>query len=330
VVPDIVRIGFAIALLAGLTAVTVLVAWQGFAEVGGLLMEGGPGVAAMAAVLAFQFVLCAIGWRFLLAGGAPCGLGSMTVIRWVRDSVNDLLPVGKIGGDVIGARLLMLRQADTVASAASVVADKTIEVATQMAIGLIGAVLILNRGQSRDIEVWLTSGVVVMMAIIGAFVLAQRLGMLKLAERAVTAVLRRLDAGTAEARLRIHDAVWALYRDPQRMLGSTAWHVASWGAGTVGTWLVLQSMGFPVSLVDAFILESVAQAVTGVGFLVPGNLGAQEAGYMAIGTLIGLPPEVGLSVALIRRLANLIVSVPGVVWWKVFEARRLLARWRTS
>ena len=62
--------------------------------------------------------------------------------------------------------------------------------------------------------------------------------------------------------------------------------------------------------------EAVAAA-----FLVPGALGAQEGGFLLVGTLLSLPAEGALALALTRRVRELAFGIPGILAWQWFEAR---------
>jgi len=63
--------------------------------------------------------------------------------------------------------------------------------------------------------------------------------------------------------------------------------------------------------------------VLGVGFLVPGALGVQEVSYIGLGAAFGLPPQLSLSLSLIRRARDIIIGIPALALWQVLEARQL-------
>jgi hypothetical protein len=81
-----------------------------------------------------------------------------------------------------------------------------------------------------------------------------------------------------------------------------------------------------VSLADAVIIESLSQIVRGAGFAVPATAGVQEMGYMVMGGLVGVAPEVGLAVSLVKRLRHVAFGVPALLWWQGLEGQRWLAR----
>jgi len=89
---------------------------------------------------------------------------------------------------------------------------------------------------------------------------------------------------------------------------------------------VTQFLGQPLSLLDAFILESLCAGVRGAAFMVPGQLGILEGSYVVFGALFGLPAEAALTISLARRVRELALGVPGLLVWHWIETRRLLRR----
>lgn len=53
--------------------------------------------------------------------------------------------------------------------------------------------------------------------------------------------------------------------------------------GTLENWLALRLLGHPVSLVTALSLEAVTQAGRHLFFMVPAELGVQEASLLVLG-----------------------------------------------
>jgi len=76
---------------------------------------------------------------------------------------------------------------------------------------------------------------------------------------------------------------------------------------------------------QALVLLSLGHAIRSAAFLIPSGLGAQEAGFMVLGAMYGLPPGVGLAVSLAIRLREVVLGVPALVVWPFLEGRRVLA-----
>ena len=51
-------------------------------------------------------------------------------------------------------------------------------------------------------------------------------------------------------------------------------------------------------------------------------IGAQEVGYAALAPLVGLPPEIGLALSLLKRARDLAIGVPALLVWQWSETRQ--------
>ena len=83
---------------------------------------------------------------------------------------------------------------------------------------------------------------------------------------------------------------------------------------------VLGLLGRPVGFADGLIVESVAQALRNAGFMLPGAVGVQEAALVGAGFLVGIPSPHVLTVALVRRTRELLMSMAGLLAWHRSEA----------
>ncbi len=114
-----------------------------------------------------------------------------------------------------------------------------------------------------------------------------------------------------------------LYGDPPRLLLGTALHLVGWFGTGVCTWISLRLLGHPVDLVHVLALEALLDAVIAAAFVVPGAAGVQEAGYVGLGAVFGVPPEIALSVSLLRRAREISWGLPVLGIWQWQEVRRL-------
>ena len=67
-------------------------------------------------------------------------------------------------------------------------------------------------------------------------------------------------------------------------------------------------------------------AARSAGFVVPGSLGVQEAGFILVGGLFGQPPDAMIALSMVKRVRELLVGASGMVAWQLSEGKRLLRR----
>jgi putative membrane protein len=310
--------------LAGLALAIALIVYQGQDAVLSALAAGGIGLVWASLFHAVPMAINARAWQVLMPGARPPSLVAFTWFVWVREAVNGLLPVARIGGEIVSARLMMRSGVRNAAAIASLVVDMTLSIVSQFVFTLIGlgALVLLTTDQAALGRVM--AGLLITVPIVGALVVVQRAGAFELTARALQKLTGGRFAGLVGGSMRIDRSIRLFYRRRARILRCGLWQLLGWIAGSGEIWLALYFLGHPVGLLDALLLEALAQAVSSAAFMVPGALGVQEGGFLVFGSLLGLGPDVALALALARRVRDLVVFIPALVAWQLSEGRRLL------
>jgi len=272
----------------------------------------------------------ALSWRELLPGASRPDALLVVRIRWIRESINSLLPVAGVGGDIASVRLAHLKGVPGTQAAASMVVDTTVGVVTQLIFVLSGVWLLLRRSTERGslfVAEAVLIGVGILFVAITAFVLFQHRGLFARFAKLVHSLLpEKWLYSFAPSASTIDGAVVATYRSGRVMLRASLLRLIGWAAGAGEVWLVMQSLGQPIGMVDAYILESLGSGVRAAAFMVPGALGALEGSYILFGALFGLPADSALVISLSKRVRELALGVPGLVLWHWIEGHDLLRR----
>lgn len=71
-------------------------------------------------------------------------------------------------------------------------------------------------------------------------------------------------------------------------------------------WLILMSLGYPVSYFDAFLIGGFASFVLNLLFFIPFSLGAKEGGVLAVVAALGMPAGAGVYASLVTRLREMV------------------------
>jgi putative membrane protein len=314
--------------LGGMALFTILIGYYGLREVAAALAVAGWGLIWVTLFHLVPLIVDALGWKFLLSDDHRPSFTVLVWARWIGESINGLLPAAQVGGDLAKARLITQRGVPGPISGASVVIGLTIGLLTQIIFTLVGAGLLLSSGAHEAVSIVLI-GVGIMFLVVTGFYLLQRSGMFSKLAR----VLIRLGGdrdwqslvGGAEI---LDNAIRSIYRNRGALLISGLWYLCGWIAGTGEVWLALYFLGMPVTVADAFLLESLGQAIRSAAFCIPGALGVQEGGFIVIGSLIGLGPELSLALSLAKRVRELLLGVPGLIVWQIAEGRELWLRFR--
>jgi putative membrane protein len=307
-----------VTLLVGLAAVAFLVAANDPAEIFALLGAAGWGMIAVLALRPPQILFAALGWAPLIEAPRRPGWAALVRMRWIRDSVNALLPVAQVGGEFVRVHLLVRRGTSAAPATASVAVDLATELAAQSAFAAIGVALLLRLPhQWEDAAGWASAASALCGAMALGFLAAQRWGLFRLVERLAPKLTGRAPAaGDGAAMAGLHESVLRLHRAPRRLWSSGAAHLASWLLGTLEAWAALRVLGVEAGLAEALVIESLGQLARSLGFMVPGAFGVQEGGFVLACGLFGVPPEQAIAFALTRRIHDVAFAVPGLVAWR--------------
>lgn len=283
------------------------------------LAHAGWGLPLVALFHLLPLVLDAVAIAVLFEPGSSRGpLRDSLLARWVGESANSLMPAGQLGGPVLMARHLAQRGLAMEEAAATITVSTTLQTFAQIAFALLG-VVVLGAQTTRFSPSALRSAALVASAFlaiqVGGFYLIQRRGLFSKLMGAVRRFSRRRDWSLWVAQAQAIDlAVQAAYRRNGPVTASFLLSLVGWIVGTGEVFLLARFLGTAVSWRDAFVLESLGQAIRGAGFAIPGALGVQEGGYLLLAPLAGLTPDAGLALSLAKRARELLLGLPGLLY----------------
>ncbi|AIO65170.1 membrane family protein [Burkholderia oklahomensis] len=312
-----------VAALAGLAISLWLVARDNPRAVLDLMRAAGIGLVVAAASHLLPMLANAKDWQTLIARPDRPSLRAMLRLVWIRESVNGLLPVARIGGELVSFRLLRAQGLTAPAASASLVSDMQLTLISQALFALAGVGYLLTRATSDTLRVagvfaW---GLAALVPLLILFALIQHAKPFERSMHALNRVAGGQLASLVERSAQIDDALKAVWR----RRGTVVRYLFFWQplqhlATSLEIWLALHFLGTPVSLVDALAIEALIQALSSAAFFVPGGLGVQEGGFVLIGGALGLDPATSLGLAGARRIRDLLIFVPGLFAWQFAEA----------
>jgi putative membrane protein len=320
--------------LAGLLLLSALVAWQGWHAVLGAVEQAGWALLLLVPLRLLTLALDARAWQILLeparqapaAGPAP-GFLFLLWVAAVREAVNRLLPAAGVGGEVVGVRLARTRLPDTAAVAASVIVEVLLTIVVLYLFCGLGVVLMARIAAGMP-QVWVIAASLALslpLPLLAWWLLRHGAPFQRLERWSVRLLGARSPLPPALPDLdgaRLDAAVARLFGRHGRLLRSLGWQLLSYLLGSLETWFALRLLGHPVDLATAIAIEALTQAVRHASFLVPAGLGVQEAAVLLFGYLGGVGGEVALSLALVKRMREIVLGLPALLSWHWFEARQ--------
>ncbi len=318
-------------LAVGLALFTALVVSLGVGEIARTLASAGTGLLWVSLFHLVPLAASALGWQGVLASIERPALRTVLFARWIAESINQLLPALHVGGNVVRARLLARSGVAGPLAAASVVVDITLHLFAQLLFTVLGLSLLLVYVRGAGLGAGVFAGLVLSVASASAFYVMQRRGLFGTMTVLLRRVFRDADWSPLSANAGAVDAwIGRLYASPRALGGAGIWHVLSWLLGAGEIWLALRFLGHPVTPATALVIESLGEAIRTAVFPIPGALGVQEGGFVLLGGLFGLGPDVSVALSLVKRVRELTLGIPGLIVWQTERASAAVAARRAG
>jgi putative membrane protein len=315
-----------ISALAGLV-IALLIVWRSHpVEILDLLRDAGAGLVIAGLAHVLPMLANARDWQTLIRGANRPGMLAMLKLVWIRESVNCLLPVARVGGELVSFQILRSWRLRASTAAASLVVDLQLTVISQFIFTMAGIGFLAVYGGSAMGRVigglaWSTA---LLLPLPILFAVVQHANPFALVSKG----LERMTSGKLSAlvgpSVRADQAIKLIWRRRAVVLRYLFfWQPLQCIATALEIWIALYFLGAKTSFVVALTVEVLIQAVSSAAFVVPGALGIQEGAFVLIGGWFGIEPATSLALAGARRIRDLLIFVPGLVAWQfAVRARR--------
>jgi uncharacterized protein (TIRG00374 family) len=234
---------------------------------------------------------------------------ALYLTRMSGEAVNSVTPTGTIGGEPVKAFMLRRFGVATSDGMASVVIARTTLVAAQSTFVAIGIAALLDHYGRRGLAVaWLVVLLVGCLGFTGGMVWLQQRNPATLVWRG----LRRI-APTWQLVIRLERHATALDRrladfyqlERGAFVRSFLWCLLGWTLGVFEVRLFAALIDSPITWETALIIEALGQVTRAAALVIPGGLGAQELGGAWLCTQLGMPPDAGAALWLLKRAREL-------------------------
>jgi len=310
----------------GLVLAVAIIAYQGFGAVAEAFAAVGFGLAVVVVLRAVELAGAGTGWWIVFPPAARCPLHACVRVRFIREAINALLPVAQVGGEIAGVRLMTFSGIAGELAGATVLVDILLQAVTLLLFAFVGIGVLATVVADRALIGSLVAGAAILGLGLAGFFAVQRFGGAKLFDHLLMALATKLGWSSLANRESLHDNLVRIYADLPRLAAAILVHAGVWFVGVFEVLVALRLMGFPVSYGEALAIESVGQAVRAAGFLIPGALGVQEAGFIAVCAAFGIPAAEALALSLVKRVPDITLGLPFLFVWHAQETRAFIRR----
>lgn len=321
--------------LIALALLGLVVAETDLAQVDRQLNAVGWGIVPILAVFGMAFFVDTAAWQLVLrpARMTPRWFYDLWKIRMVGSAYNQIIPFVGVGGEPIKA--VMLKKFCGVGyrdGAASLITTETCNLLSLVAFTTIGLVIAIEHGLlSAEYQTAAIAGVALFTVVVGTTFLLQVVRLSSFAHAWLSRwnLGRKLEGALAHIRA-VDDRLVGFYLHRKgRFAAAFGLAFLQSLIGAVEVALTMYYLDHPISLLDAWAISALVEVVRIATFFIPASIGAQEGAFVFATSLVTGQPTLGLSLAVVRRVREIVWIVWGLLigWWYSFtpaSARALL------
>jgi len=238
-------------------------------------------------------------------------------IKVAGEAINSMTPLSWGGGDP--ARIWMLKEHIPVQEGtASVVVDRTLNnlaIALFMIIGLVISFFKISLPTPMRLGLLVAILVIVGSAIFLYYRSHEGLFQFFLDLLQKLRIKKNFSEKTLKNVTEIDGHISEFYKANKKGFVA-AWSLHFFGrlCGVLEIYLAAIFMGFPLEILDAYLLASMTVIVNMLFVFIPGSLGVMEGAFAGVFSLLHLDPSVGASIQVVRRLRVVFFGVLGLIF----------------
>jgi len=246
----------------------------------------------------------------------------MLKLVWIRESINGLLPVARIGGEIVSFRLLGRAGVRPATAVACLVADMQLTLISQVLFALVAGGYLLDHSSSDTVRFVgrLAWGIAAFTPLLVLFALVQHARPFERAARTLNHITSGKVVDLVGKSARVDLSLKLIWRQTGVVVRYLfIWQTLQCLGYALELWIALRVLGTDATFMQAFVLEALIQMVSSIAFLVPAGLGVQEGAFVVIGGLMGFDAPTCLALAGARRIRDLLFYLPGLLAWQAAE-----------
>jgi putative membrane protein len=307
-----VQRGTAIALIIGVAGVGAAVIYAGAGAVGQAIESLRIGGLLLLVLVHLPIVvLMGFAWRLVSGDDPPASQSRFVWARFVRDAAGELLPFLQLGGIVFGLRALGRGRAITV-GAVSACIDGVIELSAKLPYAFAALLALLALAPQPHLARLLSLALIATGGAVALLLLARRsLGAsLEAVARAFSArwpALFALDGAAADRE--VEACFRRILGQRARLWSGFALHLCCWFLGAGETWVAFRLLGVDLTLSQALAIDGTVVGLRTFGWVIPAAAGVQEASYLLVAAVFGIPPAAAIAASFARRARDLVLGV---------------------
>ncbi len=255
------------------------------------------------------FVFGTLGWKYAFTK-VKISFKDLFLIRLAGESLNWIIPSANFAGEPMKVYFLKKHNVSMVDGMTSVVVSRTIMMISQIIFVMVGVIFLLYKLNISGARLLSSIAIILLgIPIIMAIIFIQKHGLFTILLKLLR-IFRIRIRYVEERKERLRELDKNIYHfyshNKKKTFYSFAYYFMRWLAGLIEVLLILYLLNIPIDMVSAYIIESLTTVAKGVTSFIPGSVGGQEGGIIAIFASLKLSTSIALTFGILRRFRELI------------------------
>ncbi len=261
------------------------------------------------------FALDTLGWKYSLKE-EKISFKDLFIIRLAGESVNSIVPSANFAGEPVKAYFLKKHNISLFDGMASVVISKTMLTITQIIFVMIGVIFLLFKLNVSSTHLIGSIAIVLLgIPVIIFIIFIQKHGLFAFLFKLLS-ILRIRIRYIEERKVRLRELDENIYQfyihNKKKAAYTFICFFVGWLAGVIEAYLILYLLNIPLDTVSSYIIESLTTVAKGITSFIPGSVGGQEGGIIAVFASLKLGAGIALTFGILKRFRELLFIGTGL------------------
>lgn len=283
-------------------------------------------------VLSFFAYLCAtLAWRLCMGeDSTKTGIGQLFMIRHVGEMLSVFNPTSVIAGETLKAHYLNKQGVSTQNGISSILMSRILIILSAILLMLLSSLYLIVKtyGADRNLVLVIMVGIVVsgFGYLLARFLLHSKLYLARFIKNLQDRIGSKYISDSLCTSIEdVNRTSYIFYKhNKNKFTLAFILSIIHWVLGAAEFYLILKTLGFEVSILNALAIEMGVILFKTLGAIVPGQVGVEEYANKIMLGIIGIASnEVWLVVSIMRRARQLFwVVVAGIFYWIIARSKK--------
>ena len=262
---------------------------------------------------------------FVLLGRDKISFQWSVIITWISQACVKFLPVGNVSGEFVRIYLLVSKGLKTPVASSIVFIDLILAAFSLFVISVLSILFIVADSYDlfyKENNLFFLSFLFIFFFVfIFAFLLIRfrliKLFFLRLKKNKNSLISKSIMKNI----LKFDFLLYKMSFEKKKILTSLLLKTIGWICGAFEIYIFLLIIGINANFLDLIILESLMSLIRSFAFFIPASIGVQELAFILVGNYLGLPHSISLTIAVGRRIREILVSIPAIFTWIIISKK---------